>query len=169
MSEKEEKEPLIKEVSTFPPPKDDKGLPTIPPTLYERPAVPEINPKLREALAQPLTLADCQYAIDTITKRVVEAFEKIRKEQPQQVVPASEAIRKMQTAIDILTEYMTRGYTVQYTPPIQQQNPQSEGSFLEGLNELWDTFDRIDPELKGKMGKTLGKLFDMLNEKLGIV
>jgi len=149
-------------------PQNKGGLPEIPPTLYERPAVPEINPKLREALNQPLTLADCQYAIDTVTKRVVEAFQKIQKEQPQQVVPASEAIRKMQTAIDIATEYMTRGYSVQYTPP-KQQGSQSEGSFLEGLGELWDSFDKIDPELKGKMGKTLGKLFDMLNEKLGIV
>jgi len=150
-------------------PQDKGGLPPIPPTLYERPTVPEINPKLREALNQPLTLADCQYAIDTITKRVVDAFEKIKKEQPQQVVPASEAIRKMQTAIDVMTEYMTRGYTVEYKPPTQEQGSESEGSFLGGLGELGDLIDKIDPDLKDKMGKTLGKLFDMLNEKLGIL
>jgi len=154
---------------TISPPQDRRGLPAIPPALYERPTVPEINPKLREALAQPLTLADCQYTIYTIQKRIIEAFQKIQKEQPQQVVPASEAIREMQTAIDIMTEHMTKGFTVQYAPPVaRDQNSQSEGSFLDRLDELWGLFDEVDPELKGKMGKTLGKLFDMLNEKLGI-
>ena len=163
--EQDEKKPLIKEVSTHPPATDRKGFPIIPRTRHERPPVPEINPKLREALAQPLTLADCQYAVNALKGHIVEGFERVRQESPEQVVPASESVREMQAAIDILTEHMTKGYTVQYKPPTAQEEGEGEG--FGGLGDLWHLFNEIDPELKGKITKTLGTLFDMLNDKLG--
>lgn len=165
--EENQDEPLIKEVSTHPP-RDDKGRPTLPASLYERPPVPEINPMLREALAQPLTLADCQYAVNTLKNRIIERFQKLQKEKPAQVIPASQQVREMQAAIDVMSEYLTKGYTVDYQPPTANQKGGKEEGFLGNLDDLLGLFDQINPEVKDKMGKTLGKLFDMLNQKLGV-
>jgi len=166
--EGKEEKPLIREVSTHPP-TDDKGRPTLPASLVERPPVPEINPKLREALSQPLTLADCQYAVNTLPHRIVEAFERVQKEKPAQVIPASESVREMQTAIDIMTEYMTKGYApspVEYTPPTDERT-QSGGSLVDELQNLWSLFSEIKPELRDEIENTAINLLRLFNEKLG--
>jgi len=168
MSEKKEGEekPLIREVSTYPPPTDEDGLPKVPPPpRYERPPVPEINPLLVQALNQDLTLADCQYIINALPDHIVRNYEKIRKERPQQVIPASQQVREMQAAIDMMIQQVTKGYTVPYTPPTTTSSEHEEEGL--SLNDLWELLNQINPELKEKAGKTIGKLFDMLNERLG--
>jgi len=150
-------------------PRRFSGVPS--PAEREPPPVPQINPKVKEFMEQPLTVAECQYILSNIRGRLEKRYKEIAEKASEKAVNNiifDPALKEVQEDILKCEEVITRGYNVQYTPPTQQ-NPQSEGSFLEGLDDLWNLFDQIDPELKSKMGKTLGKLFDMLNEKLGIV
>jgi len=148
------------------------GIPT-PPLRPPSPPVPQINPKVKEFMEQPLTVVDCQFILANMKGRLEKKFEEIAEkasEQGIEKVVYDPALIEVQKDILKCEEVITQGYAVQYTPPVLrgQQNPQSEESILDRLDEMWSLFDQIDPELKGKMGKTLGKLFDMLNEKMGV-
>jgi len=151
-------------------PRRFSGIPT-PPQRPPSPPVPQINPKVKEFMEQPLTVVDCQFILANIKGRLEKKYKEIAEKASEQAIDKiiyDPALIEVQKDIQICEEVITRGYTVQYTPSTQQQNPQSEGSFLDRLDELWGLFDEIDPELKVKMGKTLGKLFDRLNEKMGV-
>jgi len=185
LPENEDKKPLIREVSSedvgaraeeekkVKHIKVKDGLPALPfkkpPKPPSLPEVPGINPLVQQALDQPLTLADCQYILNNLRPRIVRRLEELRKEHgEQEVIPASENVREMQATIDILTDYLTKGFTVEYTPPTQMRaQAETEGDILSRLNDFWALLDRFNPELKKKFGDFLGGLFDLFMEKVG--
>jgi len=174
----DDKEPLIREVSTKRAGEEEKketkkGLPPFvlqqqPPAPPKRPEVPKVNPLLRQALDQPLTLVDCQYALNNLRERITRRLQELREEYGEQkVIPASEEIREMQATIDILTDHLTKGFTVQYTPPTQMRAAETEEDIFSRLNDFWALLDEFNPELKKKFGDFMGRLFDLFMEKVG--